>query len=77
MKNIRSEKEPELLKEMFAHSGKCNYCDGIVKMRRNEKTMLLEPKKCVCFGCGQRYFMEIKNISDWEQDQWAQKMMNM
>ena len=65
--------EPSEKIELFAHSGECRYCDGVVKMRRTIKGAL-DPKGCWCLLCGQHYYVEIKgSIDDWEAEQWKQK----
>lgn len=66
--------EPSEKIEMFAHSGECKYCNGIVKMMRDFETFKLQPDNCQCLLCGQRYFVEIiGSIEEWELNQWKQK----
>lgn len=65
--------EPILLAEMHAHEGKCVKCGFIVKMLRDSKTGELRPDLCCCVKCGQRYYMEIPNVKEWEALQWRQK----
>lgn len=66
--------EPAEEIEMVAHSGVCTYCEGVVKMMRDLKTAKLQPDKCYCLFCGQRYFVTIKgSIDEWELNQWRQK----
>ena len=60
--------------EMVAHSAECRYCKGIVKMMRDLKTAKLQPDKCMCLLCGQRYYVKIEgSIEEWELNQWRQK----
>lgn len=69
---MRHQEEKEKI-EFFAHSATCKYCEGIVKMNRNIKTYELEPNNCYCFGCGQRYYCEVDNLTEFESQQWQQK----
>lgn len=72
---VRISEPPEKI-EMVAHSGECRYCGGIVKMLRDMNTAKLQPDKCWCLMCGQRYFVDIKgSIEEWEIEQWNQKMI--
>lgn len=75
MTDLRVNEEPELLKEMLAHSGECKYCgtNGLVKMVRDKDTFRLKPDQCYCVVCGQRYYMEIADLDAWELKQWQQK----
>lgn len=60
--------------EFFGHSGTCVKCeDGIVKMKRRRDTFELDPNDCQCLGCGQSYFVEVKDIEEFEDRQWEQK----
>lgn len=68
------EDEPELLSEMIAHRGKCHACGNIVKMLRGEGGALT-PQNCYCLYCGKRYFMQIDDLSAWEEEQWKQKSL--
>ena len=68
----RLDREPLLLESMKAHTGKCHYCDGPVKMPVMEAK--LETQKCFCLFCGQRYYMEIPDINAWVVEQWEQKL---
>lgn len=71
--DVRVEEPPEKI-EMTAHSGECRYCGSIVKMSRDIVTAELQPDKCWCLLCGQRYFVEIRgSIEEWEAEQWRQK----
>jgi len=71
--DVRIEEPPEKI-EMVAHSGECRYCGGVVKMPRDMATARLQPDKCWCLMCGQRYFVEIGgSIEEWEIEQWRQK----
>lgn len=71
--DFRYNESPEKI-ELFAHSGECKYCKGIVKMYRDPSTFELQPSNCRCLFCGQPYFVEIKgSIKDWELNQWKQK----
>lgn len=75
--DVRIGEPPEKI-EMLAHSGKCRYCGGVVKMMRDRTTAKLQPDNCQCLMCGQRYFVEIKgNITEWEIEQWEQKEQKM
>lgn len=61
------------LDKMVAHVGKCEVCGReLVKMPRDTNGKLL-PQNCWCLACGQRYFMEIPNLEEWEHEQWKQK----
>ena len=71
--DLRIKEPPEEI-EMVAHSADCRYCNGVVKMMRDDKTFKLQPDNCSCFGCGQRYFVRISGtIEEWELKQWRQK----
>lgn len=63
----------EKLASMTAHQGVCKYCKNPVKMPRDPETKKLRPEFCHCIVCGQGYFMEIKDIVEWEKEQWEQK----
>lgn len=69
----RRNEPPEKLEEMFAHEGICRYCNGPVKMWRDQKTLVLLPELCFCIVCSQKYFMEIDDLEAWEAEQWRQK----
>lgn len=70
---LRHEEPVELLPSMEGHCGTCRHCGGVVKMRRSHEDGSLLPEQCHCFGCGQRYRMEVIDIEAWEADQWLQK----
>lgn len=71
--DLRIGKLPEKI-DMYAHSGVCRYCEGIVKMMRDPSTFKLQPNNCQCLFCGQPYYVEIPgSIEDWELNQWKQK----
>ncbi len=71
--DLRIEELPEKI-EMVAHSADCRYCNGIVKMMRDDKTFELQQDNCRCLMCGQRYFVEIPgSVKEWELKQWQQK----
>lgn len=71
--DLRVDQPPEKI-EMYAHSADCRYCNGVVKMFRDPETMKLQPDRCSCLLCGQRYFVEIVGtIQEWELKQWRQK----
>jgi hypothetical protein len=70
---MRKDSPKEFLHQMIAHSGKCIYCEGVVKMTRHRITCELDPKKCFCLQCGQKYWMDILDIEEWEREQWRQK----
>lgn len=71
--DVRIDEPPEEI-EMVAHSADCKHCNGIVKMIRDPETFKLQPDKCWCLMCGQRYFVKIENsIEEWELKQWRQK----
>lgn len=67
--------EPSEPIELVAHSGVCRHCNGIVKMRRNRTTFVLEPDNCRCLLCGQPYHVVIPggDVDAWEREQWEQK----
>lgn len=66
--------EPSENIEMVAHSAECRYCNGIVKMMRDNITFQLQPDNCSCLKCGQRYYVKIEgSIEEWELNQWRQK----
>lgn len=70
---LRIDYPPEEI-EMFAHSGECRYCNGIVKMIRDTNTGKLRLDNCWCLLCGQRYYVKIEgSIEEWELNQWEQK----
>ena len=70
---IRIKEPPEKI-EMFAHSGECRHCKGLVKMMRDPKSFKLQPNNCQCLCCGQPYYVEIQGtIEEWELNQWKQK----
>ena len=62
-----------------AFQGQCRYCadeaddPGIVAMRRNPDTLVLEPEHCWCLGCGQRYYVRVADLPTWEREQRLQK----
>ena len=71
--DVRINDPPEKI-EMYAHSADCRYCNGVVKMFRDPKTMELQPNNCSCIQCGQRYFVVIPDcIEAFELQQWRQK----
>jgi len=71
--DLRIDQPPEKI-EMVAHSADCRYCNGVVKMMRDPKTMKLQPDNCACLMCGQRYFVIIEDtIEAFELQQWRQK----
>ena len=71
--DLRIDESPEEI-EMVAHSAECRYCNGMVKMMRDPETFKLQPHKCCCLMCGQRYYVEIPGtIEEWELKQWKQK----
>jgi hypothetical protein len=70
--------EPPIKCENFrGHSGKCKFCEGIVKMRRSvEFPYTLQPLDCWCLLCGQSYYVELKpgeDIGEFDTRQWAEK----
>jgi len=70
--NCRFSEPIELLESMYAHKGKCHYCEQeAVKMPVIESK--LDPKNCWCLFCGQRYYMEIEDLNKWAIEQWKQK----
>lgn len=76
--DVRINKPPEKI-EMVAHSADCKYCNGIVKMMRDQITIKLQPDNCSCLMCGQRYYVEIEggDIDKWEAKQWDQKNIRL
>lgn len=60
--------------EFEAMDGKCGHCGGLVKMPRDPETMHLQPDKCWCLLCGQRYYVETDDIQKWELQQALQKI---
>lgn len=71
--DLRIKEPPEEI-EMIAHSADCRYCNGVVKMMRDDKTFKLQPDNCRCLMCGQSYFVKIVgSIEEWELQQWRQK----
>lgn len=71
--DIRISEQSEKI-EMVAHSADCRYCNGIVKMMRDNRTFKLQSDNCSCLMCGQRYYVEIfDTIEEWELNQWKQK----
>ena len=66
--------EPSEEIEMVAHAAECRYCKGVVKMARDPATGKLQPDRCSCLMCGQRYYVKIVgDIKEWELNQWKQK----
>lgn len=77
-------KEPPEKIVLHGHQGECRYCyaggdenaPGIVKMPRKPDTLELQPNSCWCLGCGQHYYIELKEnetIEEWEENQWREK----
>lgn len=71
--DLRIKEPPEEI-EMIAHSADCRYCNGVVKMMRDDKTFELRPDNCRCLKCGQGYYVKILGaVEEWELKQWRQK----
>lgn len=66
--------EPSEPIAFYAHRATCVYCAGIVKMLRQMTTLILQPDKCMCLQCGQRYHVDVGgDVDAWEREQWMQK----
>ena len=73
---MRINEKPVKLDAMFAHQADCHFCDtGIVKMSRNRETLELEPHNCWCLLCGQRYYMDIEDLKEFDDRQGHQKTL--
>lgn len=71
--DLRINEPPEKI-DMVAWSADCRYCNGMVKMPRDSATFKIQPDKCWCLMCGQRYFVDITGtIEEFELLQWRQK----
>jgi hypothetical protein len=69
---VRIMEPPE---EIIFHAfrASCKYCGGEVVIRRNQALVLM-PNFCHCLYCAQHYYIVVKNIRQWEHEQWMQKV---
>ena len=71
---LRVETTSEEIKNFKAHSGECQYCGGIVKMARDQKTFKLVLDGCWCLRCGQRYYVKTDlSVDDFDKLMWGEK----
>lgn len=77
MPEYRGTQLSEKLTHMTGFEGPCRHCGdrGLVKMSRCPYTFRLEPGRCWCLLCGQKYFMSIpeSELPQWEKRQRSEK----
>lgn len=72
----RLEDDPIELKSMHAFRAQCQHCGSYVVMGRDKQDKL-NPSHCWCIRCGQRYYMNIPDIIEWENEQWEKMVASL